>query len=337
LFCPAKAENSFYEGPMNHLHDILLVRFVRRLRGGSQPIVVEGSDGVLYVVKFLNNPQGANVLFNEGAGSQLFGTAGLPVPGWNALLASNEFLDRNPECWMTAGEDLLRPTAGLCFGSRFLDGGVKRTLEILPGTSYKRLRRRDQLWTAWLLDACCYHSDIRQVLFTEEASGRFNPVFIDNGHLFGGSSGTKAALPRASQYLDNRIYRELEDSDIDGTVRFLQYLDTDSLRRKALALPGEWQSGSGISALERALNRLADQSQLRTIMESIVEIQRLRLELDTSRGGFEFPGRPSLLHPSVPRKPVGYVPFQGGRRHNRAGAGDGRGFAAAVCRPPLAS
>jgi len=305
---------------MNHLHDILLVRFVRRLRGGSQPIVAEGSDGVLYVVKFLNNPQGANVLFNEGAGSELLATAGLPVPGWSALLASNEFLDRNPECWMTAGEDLLRPTAGLCFGSRFLDGGEKRTLEILPGASYKRLRRRDQLWTAWLLDACCHHSDIRQILFTEETSGRFNSVFIDNGHLFGGSTGTKVALPRASQYLDNRIYRELAESEVDGTVRFLQYLDTDCLRRKALALPREWQSGSAISALEGALNRLADQSQLSTIMDSIIEIQRLRLKLETSRGGFEFPGRPSFLHPSIPRKPFGGVHFEAGRRRYSVGA-----------------
>ena len=47
---------------------IAVTRHIQKLRGGSQPILAEASDGRLYVVKFANNPQGANLLFNESMG-----------------------------------------------------------------------------------------------------------------------------------------------------------------------------------------------------------------------------------------------------------------------------
>ena len=87
----------------------LVKQYIRNLRGGSQPILARASDGLLYVVKFNNNLQGANLPFNESAGTELYRGCGLAVPSWRPLLVSDAFLDRNPDCWMHTPEGRLRP------------------------------------------------------------------------------------------------------------------------------------------------------------------------------------------------------------------------------------
>src|SRR5580700_5874154 len=100
------------------LEDVKMVRYLRSLRGGSQPFLAQASDGLFYVVKFAHNLQGPNLLFNESAGTELFRCCGLAVPEWRPLLVTSDFLDQNPGCWMRTAEEVLRPNAGLCFGSR---------------------------------------------------------------------------------------------------------------------------------------------------------------------------------------------------------------------------
>jgi len=71
---------------------VSLRTYIRKLRGRSQPMPVEASDGHLYVVKFINNPQGLNVLFNEAVGTELYSIAGLSVPAWRPLLVTGDFV-----------------------------------------------------------------------------------------------------------------------------------------------------------------------------------------------------------------------------------------------------
>jgi len=106
---------------------VSLTGYIRSLRGGSQPILAQASDGHTYVVKFANNLQGPNLLFNESAGSELYRACGLAVPEWRPLEVSEDFLDENHDCWMQTPEGQLRPASGLCYGSRFL-GGPRRAV-----------------------------------------------------------------------------------------------------------------------------------------------------------------------------------------------------------------
>src|SRR5580698_1050275 len=105
----------------------------RSLRGGSQPILAHATDGLVYVVKFANNLQGPNLLFNESAGYELYRACGLPVPDWTPLWVTDSFLDGNRDCWMQTPEGRLRPSSGLCFGSLFLGQKGDRLFEIVPG------------------------------------------------------------------------------------------------------------------------------------------------------------------------------------------------------------
>ena len=56
------------------------VEYIRRLRGASQPCLMRGDDGRIYVVKFQNNPQHVRVLANEMLAARLGCLMGLPVP-----------------------------------------------------------------------------------------------------------------------------------------------------------------------------------------------------------------------------------------------------------------
>jgi hypothetical protein len=264
-----------------------VTHYVRNLRGGSQPILAWASDGLLYVVKFANNLQGPNLLFNESAGSELYRACGLPVPEWRPLAVSDSILDKNPDCWMETPEGRLRPASGLCFGSRFLGENGKRILEILPGSMFKRVRNQISFWQAWLIDVCAEHVDNRQAIFVEDAEGWLEAHFIDHGHLFG---GPKADLKRnfgASRYLDPRIYGQVSSEALLSFQDVLQALDADKLRQRIEAIPTEWSHASAPEGFERCLQRLKMASLVQHVVDTIISDLERRAETESGMVGNE--------------------------------------------------
>lgn len=111
--------------------------FIRKMRGISQAVLAQASDGNLYVVKFGNSPHGRDFLFKESAGNELYCTSDLPVSPWRPIIAS-DFSHAQPR---QHGRDLHRSrpcrsgrnktyTEGT--SSRSFDGGSagERTLSI---------------------------------------------------------------------------------------------------------------------------------------------------------------------------------------------------------------
>ena len=251
-----------------------VTRYVRNLRGGSQPILAQACDGLLYVVKFTNNLQGPNLPFNEGIGSELYRACGLAGTSWKPLLVTDSFLDQNPDCWMQAQHGRLRPDSGLCFGSRFLGGNGIRELEILSGTSFKRVRNRLSFWLAWLVDICAAHADHRQAIFLEDGAGRLDAFFIDHGHLFGGPKGELRRRFEASRYLDPRIYQTLSLQELRNFQQIAGSLCVDQLWQRVQALPEDWRTESALQGFAQCLSRLSTPNLLQNILDTMVEAQR---------------------------------------------------------------
>jgi hypothetical protein len=265
----------------------LVTQYIRGLRGGSQPIMARASDGLSYVVKFANNLQGPNVLFNECAGNELYRAYGLPVPEWTPLRVSDSFLDRNPECWMQTELGSLRPASGLCFGSRLMgqDGG--RILEILPSSAFRRVRNQSDFLLAWLIDICADHIDNRQAVFVEEAEGWLEAYFIDHGHLFGGPAGDLNRNFRASRYLDPRIYPAVSFEALPKFKNLVQALDVDKLRQRTKAIPNEWSDASAWERFDRCLQRLKMDSLVQNVFETIADDLERRKETESGNLGSE--------------------------------------------------
>ena len=251
-----------------------VTRYIRNLHGGSQPILAQASDGLLYVVKFTNNLQGANLPFNESIGTELYHACGLAVPILKPLLVTNAFIDQNPNCWMQTPEGRLRPDPGFCFGSRFLGGDGIRLLEILPGTSFKRVRNYKSFWLAWLIDICAGHTDNRQAIFLEDGAGRLDASFVDQGHLFGGPKGERRRHFLASRYLDLRIYQSLSSQQLLNIQKIVRCLNVDQLWQRVQALPDDWKTASAITCFAECLGRLSNARLLQNTLDAMVDAQQ---------------------------------------------------------------
>jgi len=273
--------------------------FIGRLRGGSQPILVQASDGYLYVVKFQDNPQGPNVLFNEALGSALFEACGLRVPEWAAIEVNDGFLDRHPESWFWTGAAYHRPKAGWCFGSRYQGMGEAPVVEILSRSQMSRVNHREDFWKAWFLDILLEHSDHRQAMFSRGENGELEPIFFDHGHLFGGPNGDLTPKVLASRFLDSRIYDELGIDGCNRIVRIIESLHLEKLHRIVANMPQEWATPAAISQFHQFLVRLADG----TLIENISSYLRnscyhLTGELSDQRKTVRAEGFPGTVLPS---------------------------------------
>jgi hypothetical protein len=252
---------------------VFVTHHIRSLRGGTQAVLAEASDGHLYVVKFNAGHQGANLPFNESAGSELYRAVNLPSPEWAPLLVRDSFLDENPSCRVQTMDGAVRPDAGLCFGSRYLGEGGDRLLEILPGGSFKRVNNHASFWLSWLIDICAGHTDNRQAIFLEDQSGWLNAVFLDHGHMFGGPHGDEQRHFLASRYLDPRVYQDLSRESLDSFQRVVREIDVDGIWQTIQALPEDWKTSSALSAVSKCLNRVADAVLLRNVLDTMVDAQ----------------------------------------------------------------
>jgi hypothetical protein len=74
-------------------------RVLRRMRGGSQPFLVEGEDGQFYVAKFTGNPQGNRTLINEWIVYHLFRQIGISIPSLRIVQLSERTKQTEPLCF----------------------------------------------------------------------------------------------------------------------------------------------------------------------------------------------------------------------------------------------
>jgi hypothetical protein len=248
------------------------------------------------VVKFANNLQGPNLLFNESAGNELYRACRLAVPKWKPLWVPESFLDRNRQCWMQTPTGHVRPASGLCFGVRYLGGNNARLFEILPGFMFKRIRNRHDFWLAWLIDVCAEHVDNRQAIFVEASDGRLDAHFIDHGHLFGGPNGESRKHFSASRYLDRRVYGDSPHQPPDDFEIALDALDVDKLMQQIEAIPSEWGSVSAVERFNRCVRRLKTRSLVGHIIETMVSDVEGRKESESGYIGSERKPPSSVLH-----------------------------------------
>ena len=276
-----------------------LAHFVRKLRGGSQPILAVANDDHLYFIKFTNNLQGPNLSFNESMGSELYRLSNLPGPCWRPILVTGSFLDENQDCWMETEKGRLRPQEGLCFGSRFLCEEKTRLFEILPGASYKRVRNLDDFWLAWLLDICASHADNRQAIFTQNTSGLLDAIFIDHGHMYGGPAGKNRLHFKASRYLDRRVYSRVSSNLVSTLRRSAARVDADRLWANARILPDDWKTASAFKRLAETLETLSKPRLIEGVIETVMDSYRREDGIASIDSEYQRPPTVSVLRPAI--------------------------------------
>jgi hypothetical protein len=247
------------------------IRILRRLHGASRSLLVEASDGFLYVVKSSENPQGPNVLFNEAVGTELYHACGLPTARWSPIVVCDSEIQRFWDYWPESDADPIRPGAGLWFGSRFIGQLKRKSYDILPGSHFARIRNRNAFWLAWIVDCCANQTDLRQCVFLEDRSGGFHAVFIDHGCLFGGPDGSKCAKVQSGQYFDGRMYPQGWQWTTSHFRTLAGSLSCANLRRRIESIPKKWRTETANRHVGECLDRLLDVDFVESVAHKIVK------------------------------------------------------------------
>lgn len=262
-------------------------RFMRKLRGGSQPILIGASDGKQYVVKFANNLQGPNVLCNEVLGTEIYRAIGLPSPAWKPIAVTERFIEENPASWFEGPSGRIRPEAGQCFGSELIGNATSSLFEILPGPYWGRVSNRLDFWLAWVVDLCAEHWDNRQAVFLEDC-GVLYAIFIDHGHMFGGPYGSRTTPLSGPRHLDRRAYGKLDRQAQLQLHLFWADINADELFQKSMMVPDKWATDAAVRNFVTCIEKLSRADTWRHSLEAMV-------------ASFEIPDAHANTFPNVDR------------------------------------
>jgi hypothetical protein len=223
-------------------------RFIRKMRGGSQSVLLQCTDSQYVVVKMAGNPQGPNVLANEFIGSTVSTMAGLPVAQGSFVYLSDEFIDRNPDLWFEAPEGRCRPEAGIHFGSLFLGepDGYFRPTDYISRSKITLIRNRSAFLGMYIMDVWANHQDNRQAILINTADERGLEVrFVDHGHMFAGPHWKFSNRLGLAYHLESSLYSNLwEATAISSWISHFENVLPGAFSQAVSLVPGEWYKGN---------------------------------------------------------------------------------------------
>jgi hypothetical protein len=250
-------------------------KYIRKMKGGSQSILVRANDGKHYVVKMTDNPAGSNVLANECMGSCLARAVGLPVAEAKALVLSDSFIDCHPDLWFELPSGRRRPDKGVHFGSLLVGqtAGRQRPTEYISPTRVRSISNREAFLGMYILDIWANHQDNRQAIFLKGADNNQEAFFIDHGHMFGGPEWNFSKTSLSALHLELAIYEDLwQDEKIASWISRFQVVVPGVLERIAAPLESRWYSGNLRALLDSLIQRLVELPEL--VQQDLAEISR---------------------------------------------------------------
>src|SRR5579884_1697377 len=97
---------------------IRAAKLIRKMRGGAQAHLIQAEDGEYYVVKFTNNPQHRRILVNEWLACSFLRYLQIFTPETAQIELTPEFIEANPEMYLSIGSKKEPIPPGIHFGSQ---------------------------------------------------------------------------------------------------------------------------------------------------------------------------------------------------------------------------
>ena len=220
---------------------------VRRVRGGSQAYLVQGSDHRFYIAKFAGNPQGTRTLINEWIASHLFRRLELTTPKLVVLRLppSTKCLGKAPT--FETGNLRLAISPGLHLGSPCPVNPEETAIyDFLPSNLIGKTVNLAEFAKVLVLDMFLGQADSRQAVFVRDRSKRelsFRAYFIDHGFAFGGNNWKIDDFARQALYFDQNVYSMIDTGSLcEQAIESLASVSEDELRSLARGIPSEWLS-----------------------------------------------------------------------------------------------
>lgn len=250
------------------------LRFVRRMSGSAQSLLVRDAVDQLWILKPKSDLQGANALGNDFLGSELCRSIGLPVPDYK-IVDVNESFCNDPRVWLKTPTGGTQIVPGFHFASRYAPDVLGRdVVEFIRPSSGLTVRNISDCLGIFIFDVWAMHADSRQALFDCHEGG-LNATFFDHSHLFGGPSGLTT-----DHFIDGRLLQQLAlFSYARGDCHETLILNMENAFPEALMcalarVPKEWFSTDHEDLIAMLLRRL---EQLRFLIAAAFSALRKRL------------------------------------------------------------
>ncbi|WP_353072113.1 HipA family kinase [Tunturiibacter gelidoferens] len=230
-------------------------KYIRKMKGGSQSILVRANDGRHYVVKMTDNPIGPNLLANEHMGSLVAKAVGLPVAEARGICLSDSFIDSHPDLWFELPSGVRRPDKGMHFGSLFVGqtSGPDRPTEYISPSRVSMITNREVFLGMYLLDVWANHQDNRQAIFRRSSTNAQEVCFIDHGHMFGGPEWNFEGNLGSALHLEMAVYTDLwHDKQVASWISRFQTIIPEVLTSIVPPMASEWYKGD-LSELHSSL------------------------------------------------------------------------------------
>lgn len=245
------------------------VGLVRKMRGGAQAHLLEADDGNWYVVKFSNNPQHRRVLVNELLASVLLDYLKIAAPPVALIRITAEFLEANPELYMTLGARHLPVNPGWHFGSQYPgDPDRVAVYDFLPDALLFGVANLEDFRAILVFDKWVANADGRQCIFhrarvrrseapaAAEAKPAFVARMIDHGYAFNGPHWDFPESPLQGLYARRLVYESVTSLDdfqpwLDQVVNFPEEVVDQAWKQ----IPPDWIADEE-DDLDRLLERL---------------------------------------------------------------------------------
>ncbi len=236
-------------------------KYIRKMKGGSQSILVRANDGKHYVVKMTDNPVGPNVLANESMGSTIAKAVGLPVAEAKGIVISDSFIDSHPDLWFELESGKRRPNKGVHFGSLLVGqtSGTERPTEYVSPSRVHLITNREAFLGMYILDIWANQQDNRQAVFRRRPDNTQEAFFIDHGHMFGGPEWNFNNTSHSALHLELELYRDLWQEDkITSWISHFQTIVPEVLTSVARSMPSHWYRSDIAKLIGQLAERLAN-------------------------------------------------------------------------------
>ena len=230
------------------------IRFVRKVRGGTQASLLETDCGRRHIVKIANNSWGPRILINEVLTSCVLRVLRIETPPVSYVRFTEEFIDGNKDLWLRSPRGLVRPTTGPHFGSE-VPSSLK-VYDLLPDVLLQRVTNLHSFVGALVVDQWVSNIDARQVVWVRKNEG-FQALFIDHEQCFAGERWDYWDSPLQGLYIARAVYRSVRSlGEFDDWLARVRNLPESFFSDTVRSLPAEWVTAAGAVELDRLLTRL---------------------------------------------------------------------------------
>src|ERR1700751_4128695 len=182
----------------------------RRMRGGSQALLVRGADHQIYVAKCAGNPQGTRTLINEWVVARLLKLLQARTPDLHLLRFETGVPGENL-LEFHIGNRRIPIGRGLHLGSRCpVDPERVAIFDFLPRRLLSRVVNLKDFTLGLVVDKWVSQTDSRQAIFLRERAGdpqaKFGAYLIDHGLCFEGARWEFSGAPLPGVSYDPSIY-----------------------------------------------------------------------------------------------------------------------------------